>query len=106
MQAVIQLANTAAIVATATGYLENSTTLNNSDKYGAYDSVDLKNFSTERIRIKLDGDATRSFVVEGGEGLATDKDDNIFFNFLTIENLDAVNQIEIGELQTTFIRTK
>ena len=106
MQSIIQLANTAAIVAGAIGFVENTATQVNSESYGAFDSIDLKNFSTERIKVRFDGDSTRSFTVNGGEGLSTDAEDQLFFNFLTIENTDTVNQIEIGELQASFIRTK
>jgi len=106
MQSVIQLSNTAVIVATAKGYLQNTTVARDNLDYGAYDSFDVKNYSTEKIKIRLDGDSTRSFVVNKGEGLATDSRDDIFFNFLVIENQDTVNQIEIGEIQATFIRTQ
>jgi len=86
-------------------YIQSSAILADTDSYGGFNAFDVKNFSTERIKIRLDGDTNRAFVCEKGEGLATDAEDKIFFNFLVIENKDSVNTISAGEIQVTLIRT-
>ena len=104
---IFRVLNIAAIPASGIGSLQNAAIKTDTDSYGAFNQLILNNNSGRKIVVRLDGSANteRSIQMNVGEQLQIDPKDNLFFEFLTIENLDTVDTVAASTIDATFIRS-
>jgi len=101
---IIRVTNSAQITATESQALQTSAIRQEVTDFGPFNHFVLKNLSLAPILVKLNGDATKSYRLNGSEQIQTDSDDKIVYDFIVIENIDPAVNIAIGEIDATYLR--